>query len=58
MDFPLYFKNVTLKWPKVFKVIVHECFRVFDPYFIGTSPYTTFKLTFEFWSIIVRPYKG
>ena len=56
MDFPLYFKNVILKWPKVFKEIDHWCFRVFGPYFIGKSPCTTRRLTFEFWSIIVRPY--
>ena len=55
MNFPLYFKIVNLKWPKVFKEIYHGCFRVFNPYFIGKSPCTTFKLTFESWSIIVRP---
>ena len=26
------------------------------PYYKGKSPFTTFRLTFEFWSIIVRPY--
>ena len=56
MDFPLYFKNVISKWPKVFKEIDNVCFRVFGPYFIGKSPCTTCRLTFEFWSIIVRPY--
>ena len=35
MDFPLYFKIVTLKWPKVFKKIDHGWFRVFGPYFLG-----------------------
>ena len=33
MDFPLYFKIVILKWPKVFKEIEHGCLRVFGPYF-------------------------
>ena len=56
MDFPLYFKNVILKLPKVFKEIDHGCFRVFGPYFIGKSPCVTCRLTFEFWSIIVCPY--
>ena len=52
MDFSLCFKNVILKWPKVFQEIDHGCFRVFGPYFIGKSPCTTCRLTFEFWSII------
>ena len=34
------------------------CFRVFGSYFIGKSPCTTFKITFELWSIIVRPWLG
>ena len=54
MDFPLYFKNVISKRPKVFKEIDHGCFRV-GPYFVK-SPCTTCRLTFELWSIIVRPY--
>ena len=42
MDFPLYFQNVISKWPQVFKEIVdYGCFRVFGPYFIGTSSCTT-----------------
>ena len=56
MDFPLYFKSVSSKLPKVFSEIDHGCFRLCGPYFIRKSPCTTFKLTFEFWSIIVRPY--
>ena len=55
MDFPFYFKNVILKWPKVFKEIDHGCFWVFGPYYIGKSPCTTCRLTFEFRPIIVRP---
>ena len=56
MDFPLYFKNVISKWPKVFKEIDHGCFRVVGQYLIGKSPCTTCRLKIEFWSIIVRPY--
>ena len=40
-DFPLYFKIVILRWPKVFKEIDHGCFRAPGPYFIGKSPCTT-----------------
>ena len=56
MDFPLYFKILILIWPKVFFKIDHWCSWVFGPYCIGKSPCTTCRLTFEFWSIIVRPY--
>ena len=56
MDFLLYFKNVISKWHKVFWEIDHGCSKVFGPSFIGKSPCTTCKLTFEFWCIIVRPY--
>ena len=41
---PSHFKIVVLKWPKVFL-----------KRFIGNSPCTPCRLTFEFWSIIVRP---
>ena len=41
MDFPLYFKIVIFKWPKVFKDIDDGCFRDFGPYFIEKSPCTT-----------------
>ena len=37
-----------------FKEIDHGCFRVFGPYFIGKSHCYTYRLTFEFWSIIAR----
>ena len=56
MDVRLYFYNVISKWLMVLKEINHWCFRVFGPYFIGKSHCTTYRLTFEFWSIIVRPY--
>ena len=56
MDFPFYFINVILKWPKVFKEYDHGCLIVFGPYFMGKSPCTNYRLTFEFWSIIVGPY--
>ena len=55
IDFPLYFKNVILKRSNVFKEIGHVCFLVFGQYFVGKSPCTTYRLIFEFWSIIVRP---
>ena len=55
MGFPLYFKNIISNWPKFFWEIDHGCFRVFSPYFIGKSPRNTCRLTFECWSIIVRP---
>ena len=35
-------KNVISKWPKVFWEFDRGCFEVFDPYFIGKSPCTTF----------------
>ena len=41
MDFPLYFRIVTSKWPKVFQEIDHGSFRVFGPYSIGKSPCTS-----------------
>ena len=40
--------NVISKWPKVFKKINHGCFRDVGSYFIGRSPCTTYRLTFEF----------
>ena len=42
---------------KVFKEIDHGCLRVFGPYFIEKSSCTTFRLTFESWFIILRPYQ-
>ena len=36
--------------------IDYGCLRVLGPYLIGKSPCTTYSLTFEFWSSIVRPY--
>ena len=40
--------NVILKWPNVLKKIDHGCFRDVGSYFIGQSPCTTYRLTFEF----------
>ena len=44
-------------WLLCLCVIDPRCFRVFGPYFIEQSPCTTCRLTFEFRSNIVRPYK-
>ena len=55
--FCIVFKIVISKWPKVCKEIDHGCFRVFGSYFIEKKSHcTTYRLTFELWSIIVRPY--